>query len=85
MKPTLEQYFALLDVLRLRRSAPTWRAEDDREVLAQLDDWYVLLSEADQDAVEQQGDRAWPAPDALFDAVPDAASEEQAGKAGERT
>lgn len=73
MKPTLEQFFALLDVLRLRRSAPTWRAEEDREVLAQLDDWYKLLSEEEQDAVEQQGDRAWPAPDALFDQNLDAA------------
>ncbi len=73
MKPTRDQYFALLDVLRLRRSAPGWRADEDREILARLDDWYLLLSEADQDAIEQQGDRAWPPRDALVDQNLDAA------------
>ena len=60
VKPTLKQYFALLDVLRARRGAPGWKAEQDRQILAQLDDWYMLLSQADQDEIESQGTRAWP-------------------------
>lgn len=57
---TLDGYFELVDELRERRRALGWVAGQDRELLARLEDLYLLLPESDQDEVERQGARWWP-------------------------
>jgi hypothetical protein len=56
----LTDYFALVDQLREQRRAVDWQAENDREILARLEDLYELLSDDERDQVEMQGERAWP-------------------------
>ncbi len=75
MKPTLERYLDLLDVLRLHRGRPEWKPEQDREILATLEDWYVDLGEIAQAQIESNGWRAWPEPEAPVDRSLDPAAD----------
>lgn len=75
MKPTLQRYLRLLDVLRARRGHPDWKPEDDRSILASLEDWYTLLGEEDRDVIESDGWRAWPESERLVDQNLDAADD----------
>lgn len=55
----VEQYLQALDLLRESRRSAMWKAEDDRPLLARLEDLYAKLSDAEQERVEAQG-RGWP-------------------------
>jgi hypothetical protein len=54
------QYLQLLEVLRAARRAPTWKPEQDRPWLAQLEDLYDAMSADDQQLVAAQSWRGWP-------------------------
>jgi hypothetical protein len=56
----LEVYLHLVVALRESRRSPRWKPEDDRPILARLEDLYATLSDTDQDRVEAEGWRAWP-------------------------
>ncbi|MBX3270401.1 MAG: hypothetical protein KF729_09085 [Sandaracinaceae bacterium] len=60
MTATIKRYFALVDIMREQRRSPSWKAEDDRVILGQLEDWYAELDDADRALVEAAGWRAWP-------------------------
>lgn len=57
----LGRYFEIVDLLCESRRSPEWNAENDRPLLALLQDWYLELSEEDQVEVEKQGWRGSPA------------------------
>lgn len=56
----IDQYLRLVDLLRESRRSKSWRPEDDRPLLAHLEDLYEKLGDAEQDRVEAEGWRAWP-------------------------
>ena len=55
-----DQYLRFVDELRESRKAPTWKAQDDRPILAKMEDLYMTLSDEDQEKVEAESRRAWP-------------------------
>lgn len=59
-KAALGSYFEIVDTLREQRRAPDRNKEDDRALLARLEDLYDELSEAGRAEVESQGWRSWP-------------------------
>ena len=56
----LGKYLRLVDVLRESRRSEEWKPENDRPLLARLEDLYSALAEDEQSQVESQGWRAWP-------------------------
>lgn len=60
MSDDLEKYMGLLTQLRERRRRPEWVSEEDRGLLADLEDFYATLTPAEQALVEEEGWRAWP-------------------------
>lgn len=53
-------YLNLLEILRATRRAPTWKPEQDRPLLAQLEDLYDDMGDAERDIVAAQSWRGWP-------------------------
>ena len=60
MTGRLAAYLALVDRLREQRKIDGWKPIDDRPLLAEMEDMYVELSDADREEVERQGGRSRP-------------------------
>jgi hypothetical protein len=56
----IQRYTAILDTLREQRRSPTWKAQDDRSLLAELDDLYREMSSEERWEAEEEGYRSWP-------------------------
>ena len=67
MNSPLAIYQQLIDDLRDNRRQPGYTAEDDRELLAKLEDFYEMLTDEERSVVESEGWRSWPD---LYDARP---------------
>ena len=60
MSSTVEQYLRLVDILRESRRSTRWVPEQDRPLLAHLEDLDEELGDGERDVVETAGWRAWP-------------------------
>lgn len=60
LPPPLVRYRQICDELRERRRQPDWEAGNDRALLYEMEDLYMMLSSSEQDEVESEGWRGWP-------------------------
>lgn len=56
----LQLYLDILDRLRRQRAKPGWKPQDDRAMLADLDDLYAFLRSHHREHVEKISWRCWP-------------------------
>jgi hypothetical protein len=60
MSSTVDHYLRTVDRLRESRRSNRWSPEQDRPLLALLEDLYEALADAEKEIVEAAGWRGWP-------------------------